>query len=119
MIELRFYSGKGYGATKVLENDDYYLSVGTDADDKKIAVVELKKLGIYLVGDEELFAQTEGATDVATVALKFILKHLTPEQFCELLTDLTKDRYSAGYADGKDDLQKAMQDLLGISDLFA
>ena len=119
MIELQFYSGKGYGATKILENEDYYLSVGTDADDKKIAIVELKKFGIYLVGDEELFAQTEGASDIPNIALKFILKHMTPEQFCELLTSLVEDRYKEGYADGKYDIQKAMQDLLGISDLFA
>ncbi len=121
MIELRFYSGKAYSAHKVWDDGACCLSLGSDDDDKKIAIVELKRFGICLVGDEELYSKTKDQpnlirqdTHIVSIALKFIFSRLTPEKFCELMEQLARDRYVAGHTDGKNEIRQGLRDLLEI-----
>ena len=119
MIELHFYSGKGYGVSRIFEDDDYYISTGVDADGQRVTIVDLKKLGIHLVGDEELHVgiQIEMGMPLPLIgqeSLRFIFKRLTPEKFIELIEGLTQDRWTAGYKAGQTEIQTGLRELLGV-----
>src|SRR5271166_3170629 len=108
-------AANGYSGTMVYEDDDLYVSLcreNTYRSNKQVAIVELKRLNIRVLGNEDLYALCES-----------FLKDKDSKRFgnsvvgmlritYNFMVEFQKLNYESGVRDGKNEVRVAFKELM-------